>query len=194
MLKASGISDAFQKKTVNEYKPIDEQQRKARSLAVQYIQEFETIRKEKINSIAFLGQPGSGKSHLTIAIANALMKKGIGVRYVQYREVMTEICQVRFDDDAYRKKVDPLKTCSVLLLDDLFKGATRRDGSLGHEGTVMFEIVNSRYLSGKPILVSSEYTMDRLIDLDEAIATRIAEMAKGRVTEFRGKELNYRML
>ncbi len=193
LLEISGISEAFRAKTVNDYRPANELQRLARAAASQYILEFDAIRKTRNNSICFLGQPGAGKTHLSIAIANALMKRNIGVRYVQYREVMTELMQVRFDEADYRRKIAPLKSCSVLLLDDLFKGAVRRDGSIGQEGTIMFEVINHRYLAGMPMLVSSEYTVERLVEFDEAVATRIAEMAKGRITEFRGKELNYRM-
>ena len=182
-IENSGISAGFRSKTVREYLPETNEQRTAKAMATDYIRRFAEIEKERNNGIALLGNPGAGKTHLTIAIANALLNAGIGVRYMPYRDAITVLMQVRFDDTAYAREIGPWKTCRVLLVDDLFKGAMRRDGVLGHEGTIMFEILNHRYLSGKPCLISSEYTVDRLLDMDEAVGSRVVEMAKGRARE-----------
>lgn len=194
IIERSGISEGFRSKTVREYQPITPEQRRAKEFAVEYIRRFTDIEHEKNNGIALLGNPGSGKTHLTIAIANALLAAGIEVRYMQYREAVTALMQNRFDEESYVKAMAPWKNCRVLLLDDVLKGAVRRDGSLGVEGTIMFEILNHRYLGNKPVLVSSEYTIDRMLDLDEAIGSRIAEMAKGRIVQFIGRQHNYRMI
>lgn len=189
----SGISEGFRSKTINGYEPITQEQRTARSMCADYVRRFAEVEKSSSNSMALLGNPGSGKTHLTIAIANALLQQGIEVRYMQYREAMTVLMQIRYDEEAYARAMAPWKNCRVLLLDDLLKGAVRRDGSLGQEGVILFEILNHRYLGRKPILVSSELTMDRMVDLDEAIGSRIAEMAKGRTVQFIGRQHNYRM-
>lgn len=193
IIERSGIAEGFRSKTVREYQPSTPEQKRAKEYAIEYIRRFAEIEHEKNNGIAFLGNPGAGKTHLTIAIANALLAAGIEVRYMQYREAVTALMQNRFDEEAYIKAMAPWKNCRVLLLDDVFKGAVRRDGSLGVEGTIMFEILNHRYLGNKPVLVSSEYTIDRMLDLDEAIGSRIAEMAKGRTVQFIGRQQNYRM-
>ena len=44
-----------------------------------------------------------------------------------------------------------------------------------------------------PIIVSSECGVLRLMDVDEALGSRLIEMSKGRVVELMGKELNYRI-
>lgn len=173
--------------------PNTEEQRLARTISIEYIQKFGEIEKSRSNSLAFLGSPGAGKTHLTIAIANALLNQGISVRYMQYREALTTLVQVRFDEASYIKEIEKWKRCRVLLIDDLFKGAIRRDGTLGQEGTIIFEIVNHRYMAGKPVLISSELTMDKIVDLDEAVGTRLAELSKGRIVEFVGKHQNNRM-
>lgn len=58
---------------------------------------------------------------------------------------------------------------------------------------IMFEIINYRYLNNKPIILSSELIQDRLLDFDEAVGSRIIEMCKGRITEAKGIENNYRL-
>jgi len=167
-------------------------------MAIDYCQNFETIKDTEHNSIAFLGQVGSGKTHLSIAIANELMKQNVGVRYMQYREDVMRIKQSVVDDVAYNKEVSKYKNATVLLVDDLFKGAVHKN-RMGYEYVneadlrAMFEIINYRYLKKAPMIISSEYTADQLLDFDEAIGSRIIERCKGHIMELHGMELNYRL-
>lgn len=190
ILENSGITEAFRKKTFNNF---DIKNRpsivaQAKKMAIEYVKHFESIKHERNNSIAFLGQVGAGKTHLSIAIANELMKKNIGVLYMQYREVIIQLKQNMLDEEYYQREIGKYKSASVLLIDDLYKGKIR-----DADFNIMFEIVNYRYLKGLPVIVSSEYTADGLLDFDEAIGSRIIEMCKGRIVEFSGQELNYRI-
>lgn len=162
-------------------------------MAAEYIMNFENIRTSRNNSIAFLGQVGSGKTHLTIAIANALLKNGIGVIYMQYREAITLLKQLITDDAAFQREISKYKNVSVLLIDDIFKGATNQSRVNESEMRIMFELINYRYLANLPILVSGEYCIDKMLTMDEATGSRIAEMCSGRIIAFTGKELNHRM-
>jgi len=58
----------------------------------------------------------------------------------------------------------------------------------------MFEIINYRYLKGAPIIVSSEYKVEELLDFNEAIGSRIIEMCRGRIIELDGMDLNHRLV
>lgn len=193
LIEKSGIAEAFKEKTVNGYKPKNEQQKAAKKLAVEYITNFASIRQDRNNSVAFLGQIGSGKTHLTIAIANALLKNGIGVLYMQYREAITNLKQLITDDFEYQQALNRYKTASVLLIDDIFKGAINQGRVNESEMRIMFELINYRYLTKLPVLISGEYDIDTIISMDEAIGSRIAEMCSGRIVIFKGKHLNHRM-
>lgn len=188
ILQNSGISEAFRKKTFENFEPVNPKAELAKKMAMEYVRKFEQLRKEKYNSIAFLGQVGAGKTHLSIAIANELMKQGVGVLYMQYREAIIHLKQNILDEIYYRDEIGRYKMASVLLVDDLYKGKVT-DADLN----IMFEIINYRYLKGLPIIVSSEYTIDKLLEFDEAIGSRILEMCRGRIVEFEGIELNYRL-
>jgi DNA replication protein DnaC len=198
IIEASGITEAFQRKTLDNFIPKDGQIKAAKDMAIDYCQNFETIKDTEYNSIAFLGQVGSGKTHLSIAIANELMKQNVGVRYMQYREDVMRIKQSVVDDVAYNKEVSKYKNATVLLVDDLFKGAVHKN-RMGYEYVneadlrAMFEIINYRYLKKAPMIISSEYTADQLLDFDEAIGSRIIERCKGHIIELHGMELNYRL-
>ena len=190
LLESSNLSEDFKKKNFDNYNTSGKSKvlTTAKKIAVEYAKAFENIKKERSNSIALLGQVGCGKTHLSIAISNALMIGGRGVLYMQYREVIMQLKQNVMDQEYYQKEINKYKTAAVLLIDDLYKGKITDS-----DYNIMFEIINYRYLKGLPIIVSSEFLTDNLLGRDEAIGSRIIEMCKGRIVEFEGGELNYRL-
>lgn len=188
ILNNCGIAEEFRKVGFKEFQTNTEFQKSAKSLAIQYVKEFENIEKERNNSIAFLGNCGSGKTHLSIAIANNLMAKNIGVLYMPYRESITRIKQVISDEVNYNNEINKYKRAKVLLIDDFAKGKTTES-----DINIMFEIINFRYLNHKPIIISSELSQEKLLDFDEAIGSRIIQMCKNRTIQAIGIENNYRL-
>lgn len=190
LLDNSNLSEDFKKKNFDNYNTSSKPKvlTTAKKIAIEYAKDFEKIKKERNNSIALLGQVGCGKTHLSIAISNALMHDGHGVLYMQYREAIMQLKQNVMDQEYYQKEIDKYKTASVLLIDDLYKGKISDS-----DYNIMFEVINYRYLKGLPIIVSSEFLTDNLLSRDEAIGSRIIEMCKGRIVEFEGSELNYRL-
>ena len=156
--------------------------------AMDYENEFLNIENSRCNSIMFLGQVGSGKTHLSMAICNELMDRGISVIYMGYRDCLTNIKQNMLDSVYYNKVMNRYKNARVLFIDDLFKGKISDS-----DVNIMFELINHRYFNNLPVIISSECGVDRLLGIDEALGSRLIEMSKGRVVEVRGRNLNYRM-
>lgn len=192
ILEQSGISDAFKRRTFENFNTMGKPQsiEKAKRDCMEYCKSFQRIREEKENSVALLGQPGSGKTHLSIAIANVLMKMCIGVLYMQYVETLIKLKQHINDEQVYPQEVYRYKNAPVLLIDDLFKTKTEPTPA---DLRIMFDIINFRYLNNKPVIVSSEKFPEQLLGYDEAVGSRIIEMCKGRILEFEGAELNHRL-
>ena len=188
-LKASGISEEFRKKTFDNFnyeKSVKVME--AFKNAKIYSKDFEKIRSTRKNSIMFIGQVGSGKTHLAIAISNVLLDKGIGVIYMPYRDSITILKQSMMDEENYQREMNKYKNAQVLLIDDLFKGKIT-DSDIN----IMYEIVNYRYFKNLPIIVTSEKVIDELIKIDEAIGSRLYEMSKDNVVTMLGNKLNYRI-
>ena len=153
-----------------------------------YENEFLDIENSRCNSIMFLGQVGSGKTHLSMAICNELMDRGVSIIYMGYRDAITSIKQNMLDSVYYNKVMNRYKNARVLFVDDLFKGKIT-DSDIN----IMFELINHRYFNNLPVIISSECGVDRLLGIDEALGSRLVEMSKGRIVELRGRDLNYRM-
>ncbi len=189
ILKNSGISEEFRNKTFDNFNyTYDVQTVNAYRVATKYVRDFECIERSRNNSIMFMGQVGSGKTHLSLAICNELMDSGVGVVYMGYRDVIVRVKQNIMDEVYYHKVMNRYKNARVLLVDDLFKGSVS-----GSDINIMFELVNHRYFNNLPMIVNTEKSFEEILEIDEAIGIRLVEMCKGYRVEIRGKRLNYRM-
>ena len=93
------------------------------------------------------------------------------------------------DSEYYGKLISKYQSCDVLLIDDLFKGKINES-----DINIIFEIINYRYMNCLPIIVSTEFTVDKLLSFDEGTGSKIYEMCKSYVVEIeKKKENNYRL-
>ena len=140
-------------------------------------------------SLLLLGQVGAGKTHLCMAIGNKLLDEGIPVVYMDYRRVINELKFNITDREYVNTESRRYINAKVLIIDDFFKG-----GSTEAEIRIMYEIIDQRYKQNLSFIISSEYPLQKLMQIDEAIASRIAERANGNVIDFGvSKRDNYRM-
>lgn len=163
--------------------------------AKQYLNEFDEIKGTQENSIFLGGIPGSGKTHLLLAIANALIERGVPVIYFPFVEGLDELrSEIRENGPGYQKKLESLQRAPVLLIDDLYK-SKKGDEPTKFEIKFLFSVINYRYLNHLPILISSELTIDQVLFWDHAIGSRIYQMAGRSVVHLTdGKGLNYRLI
>lgn len=198
LMKSSEITEDFQKLNFNNYETEGREPvvAKIKQRAIAYCKDFQNIRDDRANSIAILGQPGVGKTHILSAIANGMMTNWlVGVHYFPYVEGLEDL-KASFGDDttSVATKLQRLKDVEVLFVDDLFKPLNGKPRATDWQVEKMFEIINYRYLNKKPILVSSELSFDDMLAIDQATATRIFEMcSKYTITVEDDIKLNYRL-
>lgn len=187
--KAFGINPEMSNCTFGNFNVYNNISGKMKDTALSYINEFDDIRKTRKNSIMLCGQVGCGKSHLSMAIGINMIKRNMKVVYMPYRDVITNMKQNMLNEEYYRKSISRLKECEVLLIDDLFKGRVNES-----DINIMFEIINYRYLNFLPIIVSSEFTVERLLEFDQGVGSRIFEMCRDYFVEVENDvNNNYRL-
>ncbi|RQW10397.1 DnaA ATPase domain-containing protein [Paenibacillus rhizophilus] len=174
LMHSSNITEEFQSKSFGTFEKEDlhPDVSTAHDLAYEYTKNFLNIRKSRMNSIALLGQPGCGKTHLLMAVSNNLIKRGIEVIYFPWVEGWTEICE---DYKLMPERVRRLQRAEVLFIDDVYKG---RDEPTKTQREQFFAIVNYRYMENLPMLISSERTIAEMCQFDEAVGSRINEMCR----------------
>lgn len=152
------------------YKAEEEWQKRVKDLA----QEFS----EKDNGAFVIGGcVGSGKTHICTAIVNELLKRK-EVRYYVWKDLATKLNQLVSDEPCeYEKLLEEVSAVDVLYLDDFFKIAPTEA-----EKDKAFKIINARYNAalanvGALTIVSSEKSLEKIIRVDEAIGSRLKQMA-----------------
>lgn len=179
-LQRSGIGDGFKSRTFENFSLETPEHRKICELAWKYKNDESAV------GILFCGRIGSGKTHLGVAILNEWLQKGKAVRFWNYadmiRDLSRNVQESRFDEIMHQ-----LKTSKRLMIDDLFKANVRET----HVNYV-YEVVNYRYENKLKTIFTSEKTIGQLVEIDEGIGSRIAEMCRGYAIDME-KLSNYRM-
>lgn len=187
-------------KLINTYEVNTNIKAEARSKAINYVKEFDTIKAQRNSSMAFLGQPGAGKTHLALAIGKALLERveHVEVVYMPYLEAARELKSNAMDEENYNKIQSKYINCELLIIDDLFKDKVKKGKLIGElketDMKHIYPIVNQRYVNHKPTIYNSECNANMLLDLDEALGGRIIESCKENIIIFKyGKENNHRL-
>ena len=132
------------------------------------------------------GKAGNGKTYLSFAIANAIYNQGKAVMAISISKLLS-IIKDSFDKHGDLGEADVLNTvrdASLLVLDDL---GVEYKTAWAYEK--LYAIIDTRYRSGKPTIITTNFTLDTLrenlatIDLrtratdpSERIFSRITEM------------------
>lgn len=140
------------------------------------------------------GQTGCGKTHLCTAAVGRLMDAGRSARYMLWRDEAVKLKAAVNDEAAYAARMRPLKEADVLYIDDLFKTAAGARPTPG-DIHVAFELINARYCRPQAVtLISCEATVEELLQIDEAVGSRIYQRTRGHcVVVRRSPSRNYRM-
>lgn len=141
--------------------------RKARNYTAQFDEHAKTGK-----GLVFVGNIGSGKTHLAGAIANNLIQRK--ERTVIFGTSISLLGQIRDGIKQNVKVIDDLSSCDLLIIDDL-----------GKEQTTpwvlesLFAVINSRYERMLPIVVTTNHTLAELEILlgkiGEAVVSRLFE-------------------
>lgn len=189
-MKRSGLKDIIKDYTFDKFIDTEPWQKSIKAAAMEYA-------KDPKGWFALCGQVGAGKSHLCTAICREFLLTGRKVLYMLWRDEIVKIKASVNDAEAYNALIDKYKTADVLYIDDLFKTGKAADQQSQKptpaDINAAFEIINYRYNNPALLtIISSEFTEDELLDIDEAVGSRIYERSKA-ITIGRDRSRNYRI-
>ena len=170
-IKASWLSETLAYCTLENYETGKPWQAAAKEKAQRFLSDGADAGKWMIRS----GTPGTGKTHLCTAVCGELLNRQKSVRYMLWRTDAPKLKALIGERGQYESLMRDYADCDVLYIDDFLKGSiTEADINLA------FELLNARYInrSGATV-ISSEMTVEQILDQDEAIGSRIAERAAG---------------
>ena len=195
-LKDCGIAEAFQNRTLDNYIPKNEVQQDALNRAKRFVDIYGEFDNMHMNFM-LLGQNGAGKTHLSVGIANALIKKNVLVRYVTFHDLIDAFAKAKGREQQIYKLIDQYKDADLLVIDDIFRTTIREwngtKSPLMSHIDAMFRIIDYRYFQKKGMVITGEMTTVEMLKMDRAITGRLVEYARGNIVEFRDPKLDHRI-
>lgn len=175
-MERSGLKNIISDYTFEKYQAAEPWQKTLKEAAVSYAQQHE-------GWFFIGGQSGAGKTHLCTAICRNFLLAGTSVKYMLWRDDIVKLKGCIGEPEQYEAMMTEYKSVAVLYIDDLFKTGKGSDGAkqrpTAADINIAFEILNYRYNDPKLLtVISSECTIDDILDVDEATGGRIFEKAK----------------
>lgn len=111
-------------------------------------------------SLLMKGGTGLGKTHLSLAIANEVIRKGMSVVYVTAPDILNKLEREHFTYQ-YSEQEDTFNSllrCDLLIVDDLGTEFVSQ-----FTISCVYNLFNSRLMAGKPMIISTNMTLEELI-------------------------------
>lgn len=146
------------------FKNDDRQNPKLSDAMKRYADKFEDFRADS-KGLLLHGTVGTGKSYYAACIANELIDRGFTAKMTNFATLTNQL-QETFDKK--QEIITQLNRCSLLIIDDL--GAERRSDYMKE---IVFNIIDSRYRSGLPFIVTTNLSPDEIKKPSEIALQRI---------------------
>lgn len=138
------------------------------------------------SNIMFMGGTGLGKTHLSLAIANAVINRGFSVVYGNAQNILSDLQNENFgrtNDLRYTER--DVLGCDLLILDDL---GTEYKSS--YTVACLYNIINTRISAKLPTVISTNFSLDELEEkYDQRITSRITGTFK--LLTLEGNDIRY---
>ena len=145
-----------------------------------YVREFG----RQSQNLLFTGAPGLGKTHLSLAIAEGVVKAGHLVMYVSAPHLMDQLELGKFQkDDAALEFREVIFGCDLLVIDDLGTELVTR-----YTQAEVYDLVNHRMNTGKPTIINTNLGLQ---EIERTYGSRVHSRLAGMyaVVQFSGRDI-----
>lgn len=163
-LEASGLYNLVREQTFEtfslDYYEKDDKMYMSRNLAL--LKNFsENFTPGKSDSFLFIGATGLGKTHLSSAVARAVIEKGAYVVYESSLKLFGDFEMRRFGNNGYTADydddIDRYNECDLLIIDDLGCEMTNQ-----FTVSCLYNIINTRMMQKKSTIISTNLSQGEL--------------------------------
>ena len=138
-------------------------------------------------SIIMSGNTGLGKTHLSLAIADKVIRKGIAVIYDSAISIFDSIENEHFSYERSRERLDSVLNADLLIIDDL---GTENNSKFSV--STVYNIINTRIMRRKSTIISTNLSIK---DISERYTGKVASRIFGEYTpiQFSGEDVRFQM-
>lgn len=159
LFKNSNVSKRGLKRTFESFE-VNNINGRAYEIARKYAEDWDKF-KEDGTGLIFIGKFGTGKTHLAFAIANYLLNNGVPVIFETLINLMEKLklSYGRTESLDYYDIIKLYCECDLLIIDDL--GKEKLSEWVLEK---LFQIINSRYENMLPIIITTNYNEEQIIN------------------------------
>lgn len=154
MLRELSLMDAKFKNAVFDRFKVSKENERNFKLCKRYATAFDKIMETSQQGLLMWGDVGTGKSFAAACIANYLLEHKTSVMMTSFVKILEIINKDRDEESAIIARLGRAK---LVILDDL--GAER---STDYAIEKVYNIINTRYLGGKPMILTTNLTLDEM--------------------------------
>lgn len=130
-----------------------------------YAEDFDS----ESESLYMHGATGLGKTHLSLAIANEVIKNGYHVIYDTAQNIFSSLEKEKFSHSNTYERENEILDCDLLIIDDLGSEFTTQFTT-----AALYNIINTRINRSKPVIISTNLT-------DEEFEAKYTERVSSRI-------------
>ncbi len=147
-LQIAGIPLRFRTRQFDDYVADTPDKQHALKVAQDFAEQF-SVHAKRGTFVVFSGRPGTGKSHLALAIAQHVMRNGTAM-YITAMDLIRRVRDTwrRDSEDSESQVLDLFSALDLLVLDEV--GA--QYGTEG-EQVILFDVLNRRYRDMRPTIL-----------------------------------------
>ncbi len=144
--------------------------REIMSNILKYCKEYTQNFSLSSSNVLMFGKTGLGKTHLSLAIANEVLKKGFNVIYDSTLNYLRKIEKEHFGrENSNLDTLEMLLSADLLILDDLGS-----EFDTAFYKSTMYNIINTRICNGLPTIISTNLNHEEIQEkYDDRIVSRL---------------------
>ena len=160
---SSGMGQLIEKQSFDnfDFSGYDESTLEIMQRTVAIAKDFAVNFGKKPNSLVLFGKTGTGKTHISSAIAREVITKGYDVIYDSAQNIMNDYENDRFRSGYGQKEIrsERYTECDLLIIDDLGTEFTTP-----FTVSTIYNLLNARICAGKAMIISTNIPLKQLDD------------------------------
>ena len=167
----------FRHKSFSDYKTEFPEQIRVKKIAERFVETFQE-RSAVGTCVIFLGNPGTGKTLLSLIIYQQLARVGYRVHYESSLQFLKVLQEKRYESSvAFQSMLEYYRRPNLLILDEVTESVSKDGSPSEYDRKLLFDVINARYekMQGCTLVISNRNKEELAKRLGQPMSDRLSE-------------------